>query len=493
MDILIPFDSEVRTFDELFGFLDIRKYLVSGKEKGRLRYNPVNMLKLILFCHMEKIHSLRNMSKAAQNDIRIMWLIDEMKPSHQAIKRFMDDVLKDSIEDIFYDLMHQITTKDSVGTEILHIDGTKIEANANRYQFVWKKTILKNKAKLDIKIENTIRKLNDCYASEGISFLTHDHYESTHVNRIKTFLEQQIERLNVTLVYGKGTRKTPLQRDYDDIKAYESKMIQYERALEIMGPDRNSYAKTDESATYMRMKDDHMRNGQLKAGYNVQIGVSDEYIMHVEVFQNRSDYQTLIPFLERYNQVYGSYPRWPVADAGYGGLLNYRYMKLNDMELTQKYGMYQKDTHDKKHIENPYRAQNFRVDKNGNYLCPQGRKMILIHTKKSGQKIYESSSCLRCPLAKDCKKGKGKRRIEVSEELWGYQKEARDNLKTEFGIELRVQRSIQVEGAFGILKEDFKFRRFRRRGMKNVKFELILIVMGYNLAKFHNKRYRLAS
>lgn len=449
------------------------------------------MLKLILFCHMEKIHSLRNMAKAAQNDIRIMWLTDEMKPSHQAIKRFMDDVLKDSIEDIFYDLMHQIKIKDSIHTDILHIDGTKIEANANRYRFVWKKTIEKNKAKLDIKIENTIRTLNDRYALEGMSFLTHDHYESEYVSRIRTFLEHEIDRLNVTLVYGKGTRKTPLQRDYDDIKAYESKMIEYERALDIMGPDRNSYAKTDESATYMRMKDDHMRNGQLKAGYNVQIGVSDEYIMHVDVFQNRSDYQTLIPFLEQYREVYGSYPCLPVADAGYGGLVNYRYMKINDMELTQKYGMYQKDTHDKKHIENPYRAQNFRVDKNGNYRCPQGRKMVLIHTKKSGQKVYESSSCLRCPLAKDCKKGKSKRRIEVSEELWGYQKEARDNLQTDFGIELRVQRSIQVEGAFGILKEDFKFRRFRRRGMKNVKFELILIVMGYNLAKYHNKRYRL--
>jgi len=241
---------------------------------------------------MEKIHSLPNIAKAAQNDIRIMWLTDELKPSHLAIKRFMDVVLKDSIEDIFYDLMHHITIKDSVHTEILHIDGTKIEANANRYRFVWKKAILKNKAKLDIKIENTIRTLNDRYALEGISFLTHDHYESECVSQIKIFLEHEIERLNVTHVYEKGTRKTPLQRDSDHIKAYETKMIEYERALDIMGLERNSYAKTDESAPCVRMKDDHMRNGQFKAGYNVQIGVSDEYIMHVEVFQNRSDYQT---------------------------------------------------------------------------------------------------------------------------------------------------------------------------------------------------------
>jgi transposase len=493
MDVLIPFDSEVRTFDTLFRQLDVRKYLVSGKEKGRLRYNPTSMLALILFCQMEKIHSLRDMAKAAQNDVRIMWLTNELKPSHQAIKRFMDDVLSHSIEQIFHDLMALIITKENINTDILHIDGTKIEANANKYQFVWKKAVEKNKAKLDRKIDALMTRLGERYASEGLLFPVKETYDSDFLKKIMDFLELEIASSSVSLVYGKGTRKTALQRDYDEMKSYTLKMMEYEHALSVIGPDRNSYAKTDPDATYMRMKDDHMRNGQLKAGYNIQIGVSDEYIMHVDVFQNRTDYLTMIPFLESYKATYGVYPKWPVADAGYGGFLNYRFIKSNGMELCQKYGMYHKDTHDTKHMLDPYRAENFKKDKKGNYHCPKGRKMVYLHTKKSGQKVYRSPSCLRCPLAKDCKKGKRNRQIEINEELWEYQKEAREILGSELGIELRIQRSVQVEGAFGVLKEDFGFRRFKRRGIKNVKFEVMLVIIGYNLAKFHHRQERLIS
>jgi len=138
----IPFNSETRTFDEVFWRLNIEKYLVAEKDpRGRTGYNPINMLKLVLFCQMENITSLREMAKAAQNDIRIMWLTDETKPSHNAIKEFMDKYLTHSIDEIFKDLNILIIREENIDTSVIFIDGTKIEANANKYKFVWKGSI----------------------------------------------------------------------------------------------------------------------------------------------------------------------------------------------------------------------------------------------------------------------------------------------------------------------------------------------------------------
>ena len=103
--------------------------------------------------------------------------------------------------------------------------------------------------------------------------------------RLKIFLDKEIKLHKINFVAGKGKRKAPLQRDYEHILDYITKLNEYQNHLDIMGPDRNSYAKTDKSATFMHMKEDHMRNSQLKPGYNIQIGVADEYILHMDIYQ----------------------------------------------------------------------------------------------------------------------------------------------------------------------------------------------------------------
>ncbi|QWB96075.1 transposase [Mycoplasmatota bacterium] len=201
----------------------------------------------------------------------------------------------------------------------------------------------------------------------------------------------------------------------------------------------------------------------------------DEYICHLDIFSERSDYKTLIPFLEGYKDRYGYYPTYPVADAGYGGLMNYRYLKFNDMKLYQKYGMYSKDTHDKKRINDPYFTH--KLIKNGDdYVGTNGDRLKYLYKNNRGNDVYLLPS--------------GKRK-EINEENIGYQKEVIKNLSSPLGIELRMQRSIQVEGAFGVLKTAFGFRRFRRRHTQNVRLELFLVAIGYNLSKYHNKRYRI--
>ena len=212
-DIKIPFDSEVRTFDEVFRRIDLKKYVIAEQKVGRIGYNPVNMLKLILFCQMENITSLRDMAKAAQHDIRIMWLTDELKPSHQTISEFMKNRLKDHIENIFDDLSQYLIDSEKIDTEKLFIDGTKIEANANKYTFVWKGSIEKFRDKLYQKITKQIEKLNHHYLEMGIYFPLDETYDLDYLKRLLHFLTKEIEKSEVSFVYGKGTRKTALQRD----------------------------------------------------------------------------------------------------------------------------------------------------------------------------------------------------------------------------------------------------------------------------------------
>lgn len=476
LDIKIPFDSEVRTFDEVFSKLEIDKYLKYPKDaRGRIGYNPHQMLKLILFCQMEKIQSLRDMAKAARNDIRIMWLTDELMPSHQTIKTFMDKYLVDGIDNIFYELTKYLIKKENIDTSIVFIDGTKIESVANKYSFTWRGSVEKFRDKLYTKITKQINQLNLRYQGTDVCFNIHEIYDAKYLLSIKAFLNKEIEIHKISFVEGKGKRKTPLQRDYEHISDYITKLNEYQSHLSMMGPDRNSYARTDKDATFMHMKEDHMRNSQLKPGYNIQIGVADEYILHMDIYSDRSDYKTLIPFLEGFKQRYDYYPKYPVADAGYGGLVNYRYLKLNNMALYQKYGMYSKDTSDKKRMNDPYFV--FNLNKEGNdYRSPNGDTLKYLYTNKKGNEVYELPN------------GKHK---EINNENLEYQKEVIKNLKSPLGIDLRIQRSIQVEGAFGVIKEAFNIRRFRRRGTVNVKMEFYLTAIGYNLRKFYNRKYRI--
>lgn len=476
LDIKIPIDSEARTFDEVFRKIEVKKYLVSDKDqRGRIGYNPVQMLKLILFCQMEKIQSLRDMEKAAKNDIRIMWLTDELKPSHQTIKTFMDTYLLENIENIFHEFNKYYIKAEQIDTDIVYIDGTKIESAANKYTFIWRGSVTKYLDKLHLKISKYMEQFNKRYQTSDIYFPVYETYEVNYLEHIQNFLTKQMTEQDVQIKSGKGSRKTYLQKDYEFIHESITKLKAYKEHLSIIGHDRNSYAKTDKDATFMHLKEDHMRNSQLKPAYNVQIGVSDEYIMHLDIFNDRSDYKTLIPFIEGYYKRYGKYPTYPVADAGYGGLTNYRYLKLNNMELYQKYGMYSKDTSDKKRKSDPYFT--FNLIKDGkDFIATNGDRLIYKYTNNRGNDVYELPN------------GKSK---EINVENTDYQKEAIKNLTSEKGINFRIQRSIQVEGAFGIIKESFNLRRFRRKGTRNVKLEFYLTAIGYNLDKYHNKKYRI--
>ena len=497
MDLAInlPLNSEVRTYAEVMKGIDLGKYFKKRQEtRGRLPKNRIRILNAILFGYMVDVRSTREIENACRNDIRFMWLMGQLEaPSHTLIASVIKELSTD-LNMIFKEVLDEVEKYDPTDTSVLHIDGTKIEADANRYTFVWKKSIVKYQTKLYEKISESLSKLNTITA---LNVKQQQSYKASTLKRIVSKVETVIRKAGIELVYGKGKRKTPLQRVYDALISYKDRMIDYEKHLAIMGDDRGSYAKTDHDATFLHMKEDHMRNSQLKPGYNVQIGVNNEYIRLIEAYPYRNDLKTFEPFLERYHEMHGDYPLYPVADAGYGRYDTYHYCLSKGMALFQKHNMWEKER-TKAYKNNPFNRINFTRDKVGNYLCPQGRKLTYRYSKKSKYiknsheiKVYKSLTCKRCKLKTQCKNSKDEKQITVNETWDNMKATVRENLESQLGIDLRIQRSIQVEGAFGIIKEDMRFRRFTRTGIQGITNELNLIAIGYNLKKFHNKKQRL--
>ena len=500
LGIIIQEDSEVHSYLKLMKGINLEKYFdYSNQGIGRNRKNRVQILNAILFGQMVNVRSTRAIAEACRNDIRFLYLISGINPpSHTLINEVINE-LNLSLESLMVEINEEIMKREDIDIDKLYIDGTKIEADANKYTFVWTKQVQKARDKLYHKINKAIPKWNELFKDRGYREIKiRSTYQSSYLEKPKNRMIGIVDKVGIGFVYGKGKRKTDIQRVYEQIVEYQEKLAEYEEKLGIAG-DRNSYSKTDHDATFMHMKEDHMKNAQLKPGYNVQIGVSNEYIMMVDAYQNRADQRTFEPFLEKYNLAYDRYPKYPVADAGYGSYDNYRYCQSKGMGLYQKYNTWSKEK-EKKYQKNPYRFENFKINEEGIRVCPNNRlyKEVdrYLNTKSKYPKtmiVYECESCEGCPLKKQCTKAKENKQSKITEGWDTLRDEVRNNLDSTLGIDLRIQRSIQVEGAFGVIKEDMRFRRFTRTGMTGIKTELYLVVIGYNLKKYHNKKYRLIS
>ena len=202
--------------------------------------------------------------------------------------------------------------------------------------------------------------------------------------------------------------------------------------------------------------------------------------------------------MEKFKKAYGHYPKYPVADAGYGSYNNYLYCEEYGMEKYMKFTMFEKETKSEAYRNNPYRAVNFSRDTEGNLICPNGKKFIFKYNRhiKGNQygrqeEIYECENCEGCPYrAECCKSAKKNRTIGLNRELTSFHEEVISNLESIHGALLCMNQSIQSEGTFGIIKWDRSYKRLFRRGKENVILELTLISCGYNLYKYHNKKKR---
>ena len=484
-EFLIDKNDPVVSFMEVVGRLNLKKYIKTS-HKGRQQYNPEMLLRIVLFGYMEKKFSVRELEKACQVDVRFMYLAENQTPSFMVFQRFVKDKLTHCVKEIFYEINEFLMMKEKIDINRLYIDGTKIEANANKYTFVWKKAVLNYQEKLFVKITHELKTLNRDFETQ---FEVKERYESLDLSHIIYWIIGQIEQQGITFVYGKGKRKTPLQRHYDDLMNYQMKCREYEIKLDICGP-RNSYSKTDHDATFMHGKEDYYNHtGIFKAYYNIQIGVSDEYILHYGVYQNPTDTKTFIPFMESYYKHYGLFPKTPVGDASYGSYDNYLYCLNQKMDLMMKYNMYSKEKQ-KAFLKKEFNIKNMDIVDEKTLVSKSGEVYLYSHDYTSYQGVFPQIKQVYVHQPKEASVVQCPKRISRDIVLNQLQHEAKTNLDGERGIACRIQRSIQVEGAFGEIKHNCDYTRFHRRGKAGVETEFLLISIGYNLRKYHSKKLR---
>lgn len=485
LEIRIPKDDFVFKVAEICESLDYTELFGTYVRVWR-KVNPITLFEILVFAYINRIFSSREIETACKTDIRFMWLLNgEPAPSDSMITRFTRGHLGEAIEGLFYQFVEKLYEMGEVKFRNLFVDGTKIEAYANKYTFVWKKTVEKHLAKLNKKAEAMLPVICERYGF----------CESVTLEECYEGLLVQAQWANLVFASGKGKHKTQLQRDIETLKALLDKKEEYYSHLGKFG-NRNSFSKTDNDATFMHMKDDYMRNGQLKPGYNIQIGVESEYIVGIGVFSNRSDVNTLIPFLNRIKSHARRMFERIIADAGYESSENYLYLEENGIECfikPQNYEISKKRTYK----TNPYSVENMAYDaKRDEYTCPRGRKLKFkresMKTTESGYTVstryYSNDKCGRCPHREKCHKSKnGYRTVRVNQVLMEHRPQVLEKLTSEEGALLRMNRSIQVEGVFGVLKEDYRFRRFLTRGKKNVETQLFLLAFALNIEKLCNR------
>ncbi len=274
LEIKLPDDDPVRLLDSICDELDYSE-LYKTYDRAWRKYDPKMLFKLIVYGYIRGYYSCRDIEKACHRDICFMWLLNgNSVPDSATFARFQNERLTSVIEKLFYQLILLLHDQGEIPFENIFVDGTKIEANANKYTFVWKSAIEKFSGKLSVKSERKLDEIKQRYS------LNKD------LNTVQTLkaLNTLSELYGITFTSGKGKHKTQLQKDIELLTEYIEKEEKYSQYLGLIGTNRNSMSKTDSDATFMHLKEDHMRNGQLKPAYNIQIGVESEYIVGEHYF-----------------------------------------------------------------------------------------------------------------------------------------------------------------------------------------------------------------
>jgi transposase len=492
-DVLIPEDDSVRLLSHILEGLNYEALYRAYSSIGRKpAVEPKILFKVLTYAYMNSIYSSRKIETACKRDINFMWLLEGSKaPDHSTIARFRKDYLEETLEDLFYQMVQHLHNIEEVTFKNLFVDGTKIEANANRYTFVWKKVVNKNEAKMFVKIQSCIEEINLTYVAD--LKVT----KETALDDLKvaiSYLEEKRQQEQIEFVQGIGKRKSKLQKFTEELQGFYNRQEKYDAHNQLF-EGRNSYSKTDPDATFMHMKDDHMRNAQLKPAYNVQIGVESEYITGVGIFQDRNDIATLIPFINDMESKLKARYENIIADSGYESEENYLYLEKKDQTYfikPQTYEQWKKRSFKNDISKRENLFYNVETDE---YTCHNRKQLkpvgITHRTSATGYRsevtVYECEDCSGCQHKTRCTKAKDNRKMQVSKTFVEKRQVSYKNITTEEGILLRVNRSIQVEGAFGVLKNDYNFNRFLTRGKNNVKTEFILLCFGYNVNKLHAK------
>ena len=483
----IAVNHPVRLVNEVVDRLDIDHIIKQYKGGGTTSFHPRMMIKVLFYAYTTNVYSCRKIEKSLQENIHFMWLSGNSTPDYRTINYFRSKRLKAHIHNLFADVVRLLHELKYLSLDVQYIDGTKIESAANRYTFVWKGSVEKNKAKLETKINSVLNEI-ESQIKRDQSDMGKDEtprpIDSRELKNKLAALNEQLKDSNRSA--GKQLKKLE--------EEHLTRLEKYETQLEILG-DRNSYSKTDQDAVFMRLKDDHMQNGQLKPAYNTQISTEGQFITHYSIHQTAGDTTTLATHLNGFEQQYGKQSKEVIADAGYGSEENYEMMEQKQLDAYVKYNYFHKEQK-RTQKQNPFLVQNLYYNESENFfVCPMGQKLEHVGQGKrkstngfiSQVDYYEAKRCQGCPLRGMCHKNAGNKKIEINHKLNQYRAKAREMLTSERGLLHRSKRPIEVEAVFGQLKSNNKFSRFTLRKMDKVNIEFGLMSIGHNLRKLAQK------
>ena len=501
LEVLIPNDDPVRLLNVFVEGMELTDlYQTYGKIK-KSQASPRQLFKIVIYAAMNRIYSSRDIECSCRRDINFMYLLEgKPAPDHATIARFISLHLSQCSKKTLAEVTALLKDLGEISGVHIFIDGTKIESAANRYTFVWKKAVTKLQKRLCEKIAVLVEELELLY---GIRHIFNGRkFGLRTLKKIRKKLYAIKKEEGIIFVHGCGRRKSQLQRSIETLEGYMEKLKEYTQKIYNCG-DRNSYSKTDPDATFMRMKEDHMMNGQLKPAYNLQHGVDSEYITWLDVTQRPTDTRTLIPFLKDMEEHLSFRYRDIVADAGYESEENYLYMEENGQVAFIKPNNYEKSK-TKKYKKDIGRMENMTYDEEKDcYVCHAGKEIARVYDRKektaTGYKrvttVYRCEDCKGCPYKTSCIKGNNcktpmedrLKTLYVSKTMKQKRQEDLERITSDYGIQLRMNRSIQAEGSFANVKEDMGFRRYAYRGIENVTAQSVILAIAHNVNKYHNK------
>jgi len=498
IETIIPEDDSVRLLSQFVEAMDLTD-LYSTYERIN-SVSPRTLLKIVLYSYMNGDYSSRSMELNCKRDINFMFLLEGAPvPDHATFARFRSIHFAPCAKRILAEMSNALFDLGEISGETVFIDGTKIEAAANKYTFVWKKAVTKNQTKLLIKLAGFVAQCEQLY---GLKIVYGDTVKMKHVKKLRKKLYALRQSENVVFVHGIGKRKTPLQKSIETLEEYLSQLKKYNHQIHICG-GRNSYSKTDHDATFMRMKEDAMGNGQLKPAYNLQHGVDSEYITWLTIGPQPTDTTTLIPFLKDAEEHLKFKYKNVTTDAGYESEENYVFLEENGQLSYIKPANYE-ISKTRRYKNDIGKIENMEYDAESDvYICRNAKRLMVDHVRHSKSKtgyvsektIYKCEDCSGCPYKAECIKGNNcktpleerTKTLQVARTFLKYRQEGLERILTDEGIVLRMNRSIQAEGSFGDLKQDMQFRRYVSKGTSNVLAESILLAMAKNINKLHNK------
>ena len=500
VEILIPADDPVRLLSAFVEGMELSDlYQTYGKIKKN-QATPRQLFKIMVYASMNRIYSSRDIETACRRDVNFMYLLEgKPAPDHATFARFISLHFAQCSKKTLAEVSKLLYSFGEISGKSIFIDGTKIESVANKYTFVWKKAVTKNQAKLFDKILVLVEECEDLYGFR----ITYNGKVSLHtLKRLRKKLCRIRREEGIVFVHGTGRRKTRLQKSLETLETYIAKLKEYNKKLYVCG-ERNSYSKTDPDATFMRMKEDAMLNGQLKPAYNLQHGVDSEYITWLDISPRPTDTRTLIPFLKDMELYLPFKYQEIVADAGYESEENYLFLEENGQLAYIKPQNYE-ISKTRKYRQDIGRMENMKYDEKADcYYCKNGQVLTVQYEKRektaSGYRrtvtVYRSNGCSGCPFKTDCIKGNNcktpmedrQKVLYVSKKMKEKRQETLERITSDYGTQLRMNRSIQAEGSFANIKEDMEFRRYLYRGNANVTAQSILLAIGYNINKLHHK------